>query len=107
MKLMSQLSASPVCYDKDGLVSKRNKFVKKNFRLLCSQWCWLKSYENVRLRREHHFLLLRKWSDMTGSITDLGGLVSEPSANISRVFIASFQEENEGKLEIYASSIQE
>ena len=115
MKLMSQLSAalSPViAMTKEGLVSKRNKFVKKNFgNSYVSMGSAQISYENVQITE-----------GSTGLPQLMGGIVSEtaqgvttsypsfglstnPSAIISRVVYALFKKTDEGSLEFLTSKI--
>lgn len=111
MKLMSQLSAalSPViAMQKEGLVSRRNKFVQKNFDA-----CYALNgeaqitYENVQLTEGNTAL---------PAFTAGGGVVNdkfvldmlynvEPSAAISRIVYCVFRKTSEGKLEFVTSVI--
>ena len=112
MKLMSQLSAalSPVLVmQKEGLVSRRNKFVSKNFDA-----CYALNgeaqitYENVQITEGNNALPAIQANGSidgeTGEYRTLGGLISEPAANISRVVYCFFRKTSEGKLE-YVSSL--
>lgn len=111
MKLMSQLSAalSPVlALQKDGLVSRRNKFVSRNFDA-----CYALNgeaqitYENVQLTEGNTSLPALNGSGEVGelSMTLLLGLNTEPSASISRVVYCIFRKTAEGKLEYVSSQI--
>lgn len=111
MKLMSQLSASlaqSLAYTKDGLVSARNKFVKRNFEntyaLNGTAQC---SYENLQLTEGNLGLPAIGVEAFTqgGTRTLGGGLMTEPSANISRVVYSFFQKTEEGKLSFIKSLI--
>lgn len=110
MKLMSQLSAalSPVlAMTKEGLVSKRNKFVSKNFDA-----CYALNgvaqitYENVQITEGNTSLpALYASGDIRGEEESLTiALSALPSATINRVVYALFKKTNEGKLE-YVSSL--
>lgn len=114
MKLMSQLSAalSPVlAMQKEGLISKRNKFVSKNFDA-----CYALNgvaqitYENVQITEGNTSLpaITAEGSldGETGGYRILGGLVSAPSASINRVVYCFFRKTAEGKLEYVSSLIQ-
>lgn len=114
MKLMSQLSASlspVIAMTKEGLVSKRNKFVKRNFSACyASAGVAQITYENVQITEGNSALPA---IDAEGSIDSetgnpriLGGLISDPSANISRVVYCFFRKTSEGKLEFVSSLIQ-
>ena len=111
MKLMSQLSAalSPViAMQKEGLVSRRNKFVSKNFDA-----CYALNgeaqitYENVQITEGNTSLpALRGGGEVGGQgMTLLLGLNTEPSASISRVVYCIFRKTAEGKLEYVESQI--
>lgn len=113
MKLMSQLSAalSPVlAMTKEGLVSKRNKFVSKNFEA-----CYVLdgeaqiTYENVQITEGNTSLpALNISSDVReDGISITVGIPSEPSSTISRVVYCLFRKTAEGKLEYVSSSIVE
>lgn len=113
MKLMSQLSAalSPVlAMQKEGLVSKRNKFVAKNFGA-----CYALNgeaqitYENVQITEGNTALpALLAEGGIEGDIMTIGvGISSNPSAQISRVVYCLFRKTAEGKLEYISSAINE
>ena len=110
MKLMSQLSAclSPViAMTKDGLVSKRNKFVKLNFdNTYASQGVAQMSYENLQLT-EGSVGLPQVVASAFG--TGWGGpfvyLASAPAANISRVIYCIFEKTQENRLSLVRSLI--
>ena len=110
MKLMSQLSAalSPVIVmRKEGIVSRRNKFVKRNFiNSQGSEGVAQISYENVQLTE-----------GSIGLPQILGGLVGEedpiwdfylatqPAENIKRVVWIAFLKTQENKLQLITSEI--
>lgn len=111
MKLMSQLSAalSPVLVmQKEGLVSKRNKFVQKNFNA-----CYALNgvaqitYENVQITEGNTALpaLTIAGEASGGSMSFVVAMSSEPSATINRVVYCLFKKSNEGKLEFQSSQI--
>lgn len=111
MKLMSQLSAalSPViAMQKEGLVSRRNKFVSKNFDA-----CYALNgeaqitYENVQITEGNTSLPALRGGGEVGQkgMTLLLGLNTEPSASISRVVYCIFRKTAEGKLEYVESQI--
>lgn len=113
MKLMSQLSAclAPViAMQKDGLVSVRNQFVKRNFDSCYSVNGQAQiSYENVQLTQGNVGLPQIKWvaeSD-TGTPTLVAYFSDEPSTTISRVVWCLFRKTEEGKLEFVSSQIIE
>lgn len=111
MKLMSQISAAlapSLAYTKDGLVSARNKFVKRNFdstyALSGVAQC---SYENLQLTEGNLGLpgiTIQGTSAASGRTIGFGFL-EEPSANISRVVWNVFQKSEEGKLNFVKSLI--
>ena len=105
MKLMSQLSAalSPVIVmQKEGLVSKRNKFVSKNFEA-----CYALNgeaqitYENVQITEGNTPLpALNAVGNTEGGYYGLSVYVTtEPSISINRVVYCLFAKTAEGKLE--------
>lgn len=110
MKLMSQLSAalSPVvAMTKDGLVSKRNKFVKRNFdNSYASQGAAQISYENVQITEGSTGL---PQVVASANLTGFGGpaayLATNPSKTISRVVYCVFAKSQENKLEYLFSKI--
>ena len=111
MKLMSQLSAclAPViAMQKDGLVSVRNQFVKRNFDSCYSVNGQAQiSYENVQLTQGNVGLPTIKYSTIGG--TDSASLFvyfsDEPSTTISRVVYCLFKKTEDGKLEFVSSQI--
>lgn len=113
MKLMSQLSAAlaPVlAMQKDGLVSKRNKFVKQNFAASYALNGEAQiTYENVQITEGNTALpaLLTQGVVAQDVMTLLVAFEQEPSANINRVVFSLFRKSNEGKLEFIDSKIQE
>lgn len=109
MKLMSQLSAalSPViAMTKDGLVSKRNKFVKLNFdNTYAAQGVAQISYENVQITEGSVGLPQIVAEAYNAAV---GGayvrLASEPAINVSRVIYCIFEKSQENRLQ-YINSI--
>lgn len=111
MKLMSQISASlaqSLAYTKSGLVSARNKFVKRNFEntyaLNGVAQC---SYENLQLTEGNLGLpgisvigVVQQDSRNIGA-----ALSSEPSSSINRVVYSFFLKTEEGKLSFIKSVI--
>lgn len=111
MKLMSQLSASlakSLAYTKDGLVSARNKFVKRNFESTYAlngvAQC---SYENLQLTEGNLGLpaIVVAGAEDAGERTVVIALAQEPSANIARVVYNVFMKTEEGKLSFVRSVI--
>lgn len=110
MKLMSQISAAlapSLAYTKSGLVSARNKFVKRNFNSTYAlngiAQC---SYENLQLTEGNLGLPAIGVEAVTGTNDrqiDFG-LLEEPSASISRVVYNVFSKTEEGKLN-YVNSV--
>lgn len=110
MKLMSQLSASlapVIAMSKDGLVSRRNKFVKINFdNTYASQGVAQISYENVQLTEGSVGLpqvVLAADPELPNKA--VAYLASAPSANISRVVYCLFQKTQENRLQLVTSTI--
>lgn len=112
MKLMSQLSAvfAPVLViQKEGLVSKRNKFTSKNFDA-----CYAINgeaqitYENVQITEGNTSLpaLAAAGSIASDEMTLVCACSSEPSAAINRVVYCLFRKTAEGKMEYVQSAIQ-
>lgn len=112
MKLMSQLSAvfAPVLViQKEGLVSKRNKFTSKNFDA-----CYAINgeaqitYENVQITEGNTSLpaLAAAGSIASDEMTLVVACSSEPSAAIDRVVYCLFRKTTEGKMEYVQSAIQ-
>lgn len=113
MKLMSQLSANlapVIVMQKDGLISRRNKFVKRNFEAAyVSQGLAQISYENVQLT-EGNAALPQIISEVTtdGETSDTilaVGLASPAAVNISRVIYCLFTKDSEGRLAYVGSYI--
>lgn len=113
MKLMSQLSAAlaPVlAMQKEGLVSRRNKFTSKNFGA-----CYALNgeaqitYENVQITEGNTSLpaLNGQYVVDNDVLNGAVGLVSNPSAQINRVVYCAFRKTSEGKLEYVRSAIIE
>lgn len=110
MKLMSQISAAlapSLAYTKSGLVSARNKFVKRNFdssyALNGVAQC---SYENLQLTEGNLGLPAISVEAVTG-VNDRQidfAFTEEPSASISRVVYNVFSKTEEGKLN-YVNSV--
>lgn len=109
MKLMSQLSAAlapVVAMTKDGLTSKRNKFVQKNFGYSYAlNGVAQISYENIQLTEGSVGLpqiVVEAYNEVSsGSFVSLA---SEPAANISRVVYCIFEKTQENRLQ-YLSSV--
>lgn len=110
MKLMSQLSASlspVIAMTKDGLVSKRNKFVKLNFdNTYASQGVAQVSYENVQLTEGSVGLPQVVATAVLAATGDPAAyLATAPGATISRVVYCIFKKSQENKLEFLFSKI--
>lgn len=111
MKLMSQLSASlapVIAMTKEGLVSKRNKFVKANFEnSYASDGVAQISYENVQITPGQSGLPRIKWfvyNEPEGAKINVS-LPENPSASINRVVWCLFEKTDEGKLSFVTSKI--
>lgn len=110
MKLMSQLSASlspVIAMSKDGLVSKRNKFVKLNFdNTYASQGVAQISYENVQLTEGSVGLPQVVATAVLAALGDpVAYLATAPGSNISRVVYCVFGKSQENRLEFLFSKI--
>lgn len=111
MKLMSQLSAclAPViAMQKDGLVSVRNKFVKRNFESCYSVNGQAQiSYENVQLTQGNAGLpVINYVVSSDGQSTPLLVWFNEaPNIQIARVVWCLFKKTDEGKLSFIESKI--
>lgn len=113
MKLMSQLSAclAPViAMQKDGLVSVRNKFVKRNFESCYSVNGQAQiSYENVQLTQGNAGLPYIKYLAEVNVETGLNELKvyfnEVPNIQIARVVWCLFRKTDEGKLSFVESLI--
>lgn len=104
MKLMSQISAvmSPViAMQKDGLVSKRNKFVKRNFASSIAQEGFAQiTYENIQLTEGNSALpKIVGWTD-ENKLTMKVALQDFPSPAIARVVWCVFRKQANGGLEL-------
>lgn len=110
MKLMSQLSAclsQVIAMTKDGLVSKRNKFVKANFEnSYASQGTAQISYENVQLT-EGSLGIPQVAASISSDYenTVIIGLANNPSPNVSRVVYCIFEKTQESRLSLLATYI--
>lgn len=111
MKLMSQLSAAlapVIVMQKEGLVSKRNKFVSKNFDA-----CYALNgeaqitYENLQITEGNTSLpaITAAGAVSQGVLNIQAAISAEPSATINRVVYCLFKKTNEGKLEYLNSQI--
>ena len=110
MKLMSQLSASlspVIAMTKEGLVSRRNKFVKKNFdNSYALNGVAQISYENVQITEGSTGLPQVVASAVLAATGDPSAyLASAPGANISRVVYCVFGKSQENRLEFLFSKI--
>lgn len=110
MKLMSQLSASlapVITMTKEGLVSRRNKFVKKNFdNSYALNGVAQISYENVQLTEGSTGLpQVVLFASQTEDNKGFAYLATEPSVNISRVVYCLFVKTQENKLQFVKSVI--
>ena len=110
MKLMSQLSASlspVIAMTKEGLVSRRNKFVKKNFdNSYALNGVAQISYENVQLTEGSTGLPQVAASAVLAATGDPAAyLATAPGANISRVVYCVFGKSQENRLEFLFSKI--
>ena len=110
MKLMSQLSASlspVIAMTKEGLVSRRNKFVKKNFdNSYALNGVAQISYENVQLTEGSTGLPQVAASAVLAATGDPAAyLGTAPGANISRVVYCVFSKSQENRLEFLFSKI--
>lgn len=109
MKLMSQLSAclAPViAMTKDGLTSKRNKFVKVNFEnSYATEGTAQISYENVQLTEGSIGLpqvAVYVYQAFEGVAV---GLATEPAPNIARVVYCIFEKTQENRLSLVQTAI--
>lgn len=111
MKLMSQISAAlapSLAYTKSGLVSARNKFVKRNFEssyaLNGVAQC---SYENLQLTEGNLGLpAIAMLATINEGSRELSVYLNDnPSTNISRVVYNVYVKTEEGKLSLVASQI--
>lgn len=111
MKLMSQLSASlapVIAMTKEGLVSKRNKFVKRNFaNSYASDGIAQISYENVQLTEGNAALpqIIGQFTQVDQATYAMNGFRDEPAANISRVVWCLFVKTDDGNLSLAETQI--
>ena len=111
MKLMSQLSAclAPViAMQKEGLVSVRNKFVKRNFESCYSVNGQAQiSYENVQLTQGNAGLPIIKYVVNQGEETPYLEVRFDeaPNIQIARIVWCLFKKTDEGKLSFIESKI--
>lgn len=111
MKLMSQLSASlapVIAMTKEGLVSKRNKFVKRNFaNSYASNGIAQISYENVQLTEGNAALpqIIGQFKNMDGGVYGMNAFAEEPASNISRVVWCLFVKTDDGNLSLAETQI--
>ena len=113
MKLMSQISANlapVIVMQKDGLISRRNKFVKRNFAAAYAfQGIAQISYENVQLTEGNaalpQIITEVKADPETGNNILAVGLANAAAVNISRVIYCLFTKDSEGRLAYVGSYI--
>lgn len=113
LKLMSQLSAClapSIVMQKSGLVSRRNKFTKKNMdACYASNGVAQITYENVQLTEGSAGLPQISASvgtdEQSGLRTLSAYFASRPASNISRVVYSLYAKTDEGKLTLVASKI--
>lgn len=113
MKLMSQLSAClapSIVMRKEGLVSARNKFTKKNMdACYAEQGVAQITYENVQLTEGSiglpQIIGGKQTDSETGDWFWEFKLAQQAGANISRVVYSIFQKTEEGTLALIVSSI--
>lgn len=108
MKLMSQLSgamASVIAMPKNGLVSARNKFVKRNFAASsASDGIAQVSYENLQLTEGTAPLAQVVGSVISNKLAI--GLSGSVSPDITRVIYLIFKKNESGQLQLVKSIIQ-
>ena len=115
MKLMSQLSAclSPsIIMTKDGLVSRRNKFTKRNMSACyASNGTAQITYENVQLTEGSLGLpqIIAEFvvNAETGAEDLQISLATNAAINVARVVYNIYQKTDEGKLQLLYSAISE
>jgi len=109
MKLMSQLSASlapVIAMTKTGLVSKRNKFTKLNFRYAYASGGTAQvSYENLQLTEGNSALPQIVYAGTSGSRTL--ALAESAEESVSRVVYIIYKKTQEAKLQYVNSYIVE
>lgn len=112
MKLMSQISAclnASIVMQKDGLVSKRNKFTKKNMdACYASNGTAQITYENVQLTEGAIGLPALRVSQTLDDEPQLRiELLSAAAANINRVVYSVYEKTDESRLSLILSNIVE
>lgn len=112
MKLMSQLSAclnASIVMQKDGLVSKRNKFTKKNMdACYANNGTAQITYENVQLTEGAIGLPALRVSQTLDDTPQLRiELLSAAAANINRVVYSVYEKTDESRLSLILSNIVE
>lgn len=115
MKLMSQLSAClapSIVMTKDGLVSRRNKFTKRNMSsCYANNGTAQITYENVQLTEGSiglpQITARIDTNGETGIDELIVSLASAPAINVSRVVYSIFEKTDEGKLQLLFSAIAE
>lgn len=111
LKLMSQISASltqSLAYTKTGLISARNKFVKRNFANTYALDGYAQcSYENLQLTEGNLGLpgITMQAYIEEGQRVITGGFATAPASNINRVVWNFFSKTEEGKLSFISSVI--
>ena len=109
MKLMSQISAtlSPVIVmTKEGLTSRRNKFVSKNFEnSYALNGVAQISYENLQLTEGSIGLPQIVLNAGTEDVRPFVYLASEPAQNVARVVYCVFEKTQENRLALVKSVI--
>lgn len=109
MKLMSQISStlSPViAMTKEGLTSRRNKFVSKNFEnSYALNGVAQISYENLQLTEGSIGLPQIVLNAGTEDISPFAYLASEPAQNVARVVYCIFEKTQENRLALVKSVI--
>lgn len=111
MKLMSQLSAAldpVIAMQKEGLVSKRNKFVSRNFGL-----CYVSdgeaqvSYENLQLTSGNAALPAIVYEVEQDTEISTLKLAQNADASVSRVCYIIYRKTSDASLQLVQSHIQE
>lgn len=111
MKLMSQLSSAldpVIAMNKEGLVSKRNKFVARNFSL-----CYVSggeaqvSYENLQLTSGNAALPAIVFETEQGTNISVLRLSQSADASVSRVCYIIYRKTSDATLQLVNSHIEE
>lgn len=110
LKLASQLAASlapVIAMKKDGLVSARNKFMKKNMGIItAADGIAQVSYENIQLT-EGNVALPQIVATRTANEAVYVQLASSADASVSRVVYIMYIKNSEGKLQFVDSTVVE